>query len=689
MEDKVPSEPLPTDGANTATSPATQWDLKEFRISVERDFVAQRQLLSEIQKSLRQPLLVPPVPRIPSREPSPVASRELTHGHGSHHGRSPLSAAVATLHRHDAPGQAAPSGEAYRLGRLSSNISLERVKSDSEQRRPSFQVPVGQEAEPSGRRNSHFSQSSLQEGRRERRKSETSLLSLESAPTAAPPPAKPQLKSPTSQVSASATEELMKTLDNGTGLQEAATSMTATFVTSQINQQQRKAEMAARRHSEKKMSSISFYALSERSGENRSHFARLAEKITSSPTFTYGIMAVIVFNMVMLGVEVDVTATLGQNDIHPGFVIANAAVVVIFICELLLIMRAHGIRNFFLGPERSWNIFDFTIIAWSVLETSIELWAFSVSSDPAAQVSASQLRFVRTMRLVRAFRGVRVVRLLRYVSALRTLVLSIISSMASLCWTLALLVLLFYSFGIVFTQLVVDYCRDEAVKLTGDANAIPKCSSDISKFWSSVPESMLTLFLAITSGINWADALEPLREVGPVAVFCMIVYVAIAVLAVVNVVTGVFCSTAMESASADKEIATMKQLQKKNAQVADLRHVFEEIVDVETNLVNIKEFQQAMLLPKFANFLESMSISTEDIGILFTVMDSDRSGLIDLDEFVQGCLQLHGPAKSLQIARMSFENKITRQAIKAIGGAMIELKQELEELSRRVMLFCV
>ncbi|CAE7408760.1 CACNA1C [Symbiodinium natans] len=51
--------------------------------------------------------------------------------------------------------------------------------------------------------------------------------------------------------------------------------------------------------------------------------------------------------------------------------------------------------------------------------------------------------------------------------------------------------------------------------------------------------------------------------------------------------------------------------------------------------VNLQEFQNAMLLPRFANFLESMGISTEDIGILFTVMDSDRSGLIDLDEFVQ------------------------------------------------------
>lgn len=42
-------------------------------------------------------------------------------------------------------------------------------------------------------------------------------------------------------------------------------------------------------------------------------------------------------------------------------------------------------------------------------------------------MSASHLRFVRTVRLARALRGIRVMRLLRYVSALRTLVLSIMS----------------------------------------------------------------------------------------------------------------------------------------------------------------------------------------------------------------------------------------------------------------------
>ena len=39
------------------------------------------------------------------------------------------------------------------------------------------------------------------------------------------------------------------------------------------------------------------------------------------------------------------------------------------------------------------------------------------------------------------------------------------------------------------------------------------------------------------------------------------------------------------------------------------------------------------------------------------IIDSDQNGMIDVEEFVTGCQNLHGPAKSIQIARMSHENK--------------------------------
>ncbi|CAE7194956.1 unnamed protein product, partial [Symbiodinium sp. CCMP2456] len=68
----------------------------------------------------------------------------------------------------------------------------------------------------------------------------------------------------------------------------------------------------------------------------------------------------------------------------------------------------------------------------------------------------------------------------------------------------------------------------------------------------SVGESMLTLFLSITGGISWQDALAPLREISALAATAYLAYIIIAVFAILNVVTGVFCNMAIESARADK-----------------------------------------------------------------------------------------------------------------------------------------
>lgn len=45
---------------------------------------------------------------------------------------------------------------------------------------------------------------------------------------------------------------------------------------------------------------------------------------------------------------------------------------------------------------------------------------------------------------------------------------------------------------------------------------------------------MLTLFMAITNGVTWDDAIRPLRDVSFVAVALVIMYVTFAVFAILN-----------------------------------------------------------------------------------------------------------------------------------------------------------
>lgn len=147
--------------------------------------------------------------------------------------------------------------------------------------------------------------------------------------------------------------------------------------------------------------------------------------------------------------------------------------------------------------------------------------------------------------------------------------------------------------------------------------------------------------------------------------------------------TGVFCNTAIESARADKDIAIMKQMHKHEQQVQLLREIFKEIDQDESNLISIKELKSAMEGKKMASFMHSMDISTQDIWTLFMVIDADGSGEISLEEFVFGCMQLQGPAKGLQIARMSYENTIMREELKSLRLDFRKLPSYVDVMARR------
>ncbi|CAE7233511.1 unnamed protein product, partial [Symbiodinium necroappetens] len=284
------------------------------------------------------------------------------------------------------------------------------------------------------------------------------------------------------------------------------------------------------------------------------------------------------------------------------------------------------------------------------------------------------------LRLVRALRGIRVVRLLRYIGALRTIVFSIISTLGSVFWTSLLLVVLFYLFGVLIAQIVTDHCRH--VKFQPDSLdcANEEVFGKLLTYWSSVPESMLTLLMAITGGLSWNDALTPLRPISEIAVTGLIAYIVITVLAVLNVVTGVFCNMAIESARADKDIAIMQQIHKHEAQVDSLREIFHEIDLDGSNVITVAELKEAMKGQKMSSFMQSMDISTNDVFTLFMVIDADGSGEITLEEFVYGCMQLQGPAKGLQIARMSYENTVIRKELKQLRADVKKVFYRLEQV---------
>ncbi|OLP82782.1 hypothetical protein AK812_SmicGene36531 [Symbiodinium microadriaticum] len=136
---------------------------------------------------------------------------------------------------------------------------------------------------------------------------------------------------------------------------------------------------------------------------------------------------------------------------------------------------------------------------------------------------------------------------------------------------------------------------------------------------------MLTLLFAITDGISWEQALNPLREVSLLAVAVLIFYIIISFFTILNVVTGVFVNTAIERANYDRDIASLKALQRRTEQMKELQEAFEDIDEGQTNEAQfVALFQQHQAHQR--NMEQLTRGHARDVKTLFTLIDTDNSG---------------------------------------------------------------
>merc|ERR1719316_978019 len=95
--------------------------------------------------------------------------------------------------------------------------------------------------------------------------------------------------------------------------------------------------------------------------------------------------------------------------------------------------------------------------------------------------------------------------------------------------------------------------------------------------FGSVLLSTYSLYKAMSGGADWGDVAQPLEDRISVLFapfFC--IYIAFAVFAVLNVVTGVFVNEAMVMASRDQELVIQEQLSQEGNEIDDFTRMFEE-----------------------------------------------------------------------------------------------------------------
>lgn len=204
-----------------------------------------------------------------------------------------------------------------------------------------------------------------------------------------------------------------------------------------------------------------------------------AKAITGNKIFEIVIIAIILINSILIGVETSYSVYWIR--------LIQKIILGIFTLEIILrFLAADSIKDFF---KDGWNIFDLTLVLIGYIPSNLA-------------INASAMMALRVLRVFR------VLRLLRVSKEIKLIVSVLLKSLVSMFYNVILFVIFIYLFAIIGVGL---FRLPDPDKLTGeklqqyelymqDASNLPKCSPDP---FGSVGEAMFTLFRELT-GDDWA-----------------------------------------------------------------------------------------------------------------------------------------------------------------------------------------
>lgn len=389
-----------------------------------------------------------------------------------------------------------------------------------------------------------------------------------------------------------------------------------------------------------KMMTLGFTSSNSFARHPHTRIAAAMFSIVTHDCFDSIIGFLVLTNAIFIGFQVDYVAAAAGADDNPVFEVAKYAFLVVFTMELVMRLCAFG-KGFFFLDAYGWNWFDFIVVTAMLVETAVG------TQFPSGQSLAivRLMRIARILRLMRAFRAASMFR------PLRILVNSVISTVRAMFWALVLLLVITYSFAVLFVGAYGEYMSSSPDESTASYESLHL-------YFGNLPKSLFTLFMSITGGISWEVAVRPLAELDWIYVGLFNAYIIVVLFAVMNVMTGVFCQTAIQSAEQNHEEQIQEELASRKLHTSHLRRLFQEIDQNDSGHFTLNELEDYLSNEKVRAYFSSLQINVSEAWTFFKLLDADGTGSVDIDEFVDGVLRLTGTAKSLDIAIMMKESKM-------------------------------
>lgn len=363
-----------------------------------------------------------------------------------------------------------------------------------------------------------------------------------------------------------------------------------------------------------------------------------ARSLLMTKWFDAAMGLVVVANSVTIGME---QAYRLNGDVPVEFAFAEVVFMAVYIGELGMRFFAYGVS----ALRDNWVKFDLGLVSVAIIAD----WIIPLStSSLEAGHSGQEVTMVLILRMARLARLARAIRLLVKFRQLYLLVHSFLSSMLTMFYTVLLILIVLYVFSCAGMELITFKIQEE-----GESTIPEDVRFVLDTYFSSPGRIMLTLVQFVClDGLS--SIYRPLIEYDWQLVFYFMTVILVIGVVLMNIITAILVNSAVEQGSSDKEALRMIEERWKAALMDELQALFGRIDADGSGFVTWQELscvgaEDQALLSEFCAFANPKEV--------FRILDTDESGVLEIDEFCEGLFQCVTGKSPIELRRMDKQLK--------------------------------
>lgn len=171
----------------------------------------------------------------------------------------------------------------------------------------------------------------------------------------------------------------------------------------------------------------------------------------------------------------------------------------------------------------------------------------------------------------------------------------------------------------------------------------------VETWFGSLGRTLYTLLLSILGGVSWHLVCDLLLEIDILSASLLLFYIMFTMFSVLNVITGVFVDTAIQTSNSQRDIQIEREMELKDSFLKSLKDFFEALDTDGSGSIHLEEIKIMLQDPTLAAYFAVLGFDEVNANQIFHLLDDDESGEVSIEEFLEGCSKLKGAARSIDV----------------------------------------